>query len=231
MDAPAGQESPASLHLFNSFRLFSTLRVFNQPVEDHDKIRTLVVVIILCAQRSTKFKNWYRMSLCLGNASRCCALDNRSLLLLLSLQENLSFHRKNMFGIAATSFPCRQKRGLIILGASGVHKEKVLEMEGRLWTTGVISVRRRMAQVQHKWSSATSKRGSGHKAEKYGKELVSHRTNHEFEPEIRLEPSIPHARKTCPQRSRHSKSNKLNTFLLLTLHANEYDSACQLIWL
>ena len=100
-----------------------------------------------------------------------------SLLLLRNLNENLSFHKENMFGIAATSFPCTQKRRLILRGASRVHKVTVLEMEGRLWTTGVMSVRRRMAQVQHKWSSATSKRGSGYKAEKYGKELVSLKTN------------------------------------------------------
>ena len=50
-------------------------------------------------------------------------------------------------------------------------------MEGRLWTTVVMSVRRRTAQVQHTWSSAT--RGSGHKADKYGKELVSQMTNTE----------------------------------------------------
>ena len=54
-----------------------------------------------------------------------------------------------------------QKRRLILLGASRVHKVKVLEMEGRLWTTGVTSVRRRMALVQHKWELATSQRWSG----------------------------------------------------------------------
>ena len=71
--------------------------------------------------------------LCRANASWCCALANWSVLLLLNLNENLSFHKENMFGIAATSFPCTQKRRLILRGASRVHKVTVLEMEGRLW--------------------------------------------------------------------------------------------------
>ena len=40
----------------------STFRLFILSSGDQDRIRILDVVIVLCAQKSTKSKNWYRMS-------------------------------------------------------------------------------------------------------------------------------------------------------------------------